>query len=227
MSRFRPTRKILDASIALLTFFLPPLASVTKGFTATALACRAPLIVAPAMNGKMWDHPATQENVSRLSARGARVLDVGGGMGLLSFAAVQRGAARAVLVEELVPAGLRCIRAGKHIHLDKPAGESLESCKELHSATVEVVTVSLIFFPIQRVPIIIMRRIRQEGPAQHNMPIRLFVALVVFIVVTSSLNDECARKGDVSRSVIDSVPLVGGWTTAGVTAAVRRSAKGK
>lgn len=45
----------------------------------TALACRAPLIVAPAMNGKMWDHPATQENAARLRSRGAQVLDVASG----------------------------------------------------------------------------------------------------------------------------------------------------
>jgi len=34
--------------------------------TAAALACRAPLIVAPAMNAAMYEHPATQENLSRL-----------------------------------------------------------------------------------------------------------------------------------------------------------------
>ncbi len=36
-------------------------------------------------------------------------------------------------VEQLVPTGLRCLRAGKHIHLDKPAGPSLETCRELHA----------------------------------------------------------------------------------------------
>jgi predicted dehydrogenase len=36
-------------------------------------------------------------------------------------------------VRELVPAALRCLRAGKHIHLDKPAGPSLEACRELHA----------------------------------------------------------------------------------------------
>ena len=33
--------------------------------TAAALACRAPLIVAPAMNAAMYEHAATQENLSR------------------------------------------------------------------------------------------------------------------------------------------------------------------
>ena len=31
-----------------------------------ALATRAPLLIAPAMNGKMWLHPATQKNVATL-----------------------------------------------------------------------------------------------------------------------------------------------------------------
>jgi phosphopantothenoylcysteine decarboxylase/phosphopantothenate--cysteine ligase len=39
--------------------------------TTTVLATRAPLIVAPAMDASMYDHPATQENLSRLRQRGA------------------------------------------------------------------------------------------------------------------------------------------------------------
>lgn len=38
------------------------------------LACDAPLIVAPAMNHKMWDHPAVQENISTLINRGAHIV---------------------------------------------------------------------------------------------------------------------------------------------------------
>jgi phosphopantothenoylcysteine synthetase/decarboxylase len=34
------------------------------------LATPAPVVVAPAMNGKMWHHPATQENVNLLRKRG-------------------------------------------------------------------------------------------------------------------------------------------------------------
>lgn len=39
--------------------------------TEIALANRAPLLIAPAMNGKMWQHPATQQNVRLLRERGA------------------------------------------------------------------------------------------------------------------------------------------------------------
>ncbi len=42
--------------------------------TATALATTAPLIVAPAMNVKMYGHPATQENLRRLEARGVHIV---------------------------------------------------------------------------------------------------------------------------------------------------------
>ncbi|MDE7240713.1 bifunctional phosphopantothenoylcysteine decarboxylase/phosphopantothenate--cysteine ligase CoaBC [Desulfovibrio sp.] len=38
--------------------------------SAQALAYAGPLVVAPAMNPRMWAHPATQENVERLRARG-------------------------------------------------------------------------------------------------------------------------------------------------------------
>ncbi|MGO8686959.1 MAG: flavoprotein [Candidatus Dormibacteria bacterium] len=39
--------------------------------TATALACRAPLVIAPAMETAMWEHPATREHVDTLTRRGA------------------------------------------------------------------------------------------------------------------------------------------------------------
>ena len=38
--------------------------------TVTALAMRSPLLIAPAMDGGMYDHPATQENVEMLKKRG-------------------------------------------------------------------------------------------------------------------------------------------------------------
>src|SRR4051794_4688907 len=47
--------------------------------TAAALACRRPLIVAPAMNNAMYEHPATQANLATLRARGVTVLEPGTG----------------------------------------------------------------------------------------------------------------------------------------------------
>jgi phosphopantothenoylcysteine decarboxylase/phosphopantothenate--cysteine ligase len=43
--------------------------------TSAALACTAPLVVAPAMNNHMFEHPATRENLDRLRTRGARIVE--------------------------------------------------------------------------------------------------------------------------------------------------------
>jgi phosphopantothenoylcysteine decarboxylase / phosphopantothenate---cysteine ligase len=50
--------------------------------TTVLLATRAPVVLAPAMNVHMWEHPAVQENLARLVARGARV--VGPAVGALA-----------------------------------------------------------------------------------------------------------------------------------------------
>jgi phosphopantothenoylcysteine decarboxylase len=47
---------------------------------AIALATRAPILMAPAMNGKMWTHPATEENVEKLKARGIEFIGPEEGM---------------------------------------------------------------------------------------------------------------------------------------------------
>jgi phosphopantothenoylcysteine decarboxylase/phosphopantothenate--cysteine ligase len=39
------------------------------------LATKAPVVVAPAMNVNMWDHPAMQENLKALRGRGVHVID--------------------------------------------------------------------------------------------------------------------------------------------------------
>ena len=44
-----------------------------------ALAARCPLIVAPAMNSNMYEHPATRANVQTLSERGVKIVEPGVG----------------------------------------------------------------------------------------------------------------------------------------------------
>ncbi len=60
------------------------LAKLAHGFagdflTSLALATRAPVLVAPAMNTHMYDHPATQANMALLRARGVRFVEPGEG----------------------------------------------------------------------------------------------------------------------------------------------------
>ncbi len=61
------------------------------------LATRAPMLIAPAMNGKMWEHPATQENVATLKSRGAEFIGPEDGM----LACGYEGAGRLWPVEEI------------------------------------------------------------------------------------------------------------------------------
>ena len=42
--------------------------------TSLLLATPAPVIIAPAMNGKMWHHPATRDNVALLKTRGVEFI---------------------------------------------------------------------------------------------------------------------------------------------------------
>ena len=57
--------------------------------TATALATVAPLLVAPAMEPRMWSHPATRANVATLRERGATI--VGPASGRLASGAEGEG----------------------------------------------------------------------------------------------------------------------------------------
>ena len=47
--------------------------------TTLYLATKAPVLLAPAMNVNMWDHPATQANVRLLEERGATIIPPGSG----------------------------------------------------------------------------------------------------------------------------------------------------
>jgi len=83
--------------------------------TTVLLATRAPVVVAPAMNVHMWEHPAVQENVARLAARGARIVGPASG----SLACGYEGAGRLVEPDVLVEEILRVLApqdlAGQHV----------------------------------------------------------------------------------------------------------------
>jgi len=71
------------------------LAAMANGFandalTAIALATRAPILIAPAMNGKMWQHPATVKNVETLRGFGAQFVEPAEGMLACGYEGVGR-----------------------------------------------------------------------------------------------------------------------------------------
>jgi phosphopantothenoylcysteine decarboxylase/phosphopantothenate--cysteine ligase len=85
--------------------------------TEAALAHRGPMLVAPAMNTRMWEHPAVQANVALLAARGVEI--VGPDSGELAEGEVGPGRMaepEAILerVERLLAAGAGPLR-GKRV----------------------------------------------------------------------------------------------------------------
>ncbi|MDZ4288971.1 MAG: flavoprotein [Prosthecobacter sp.] len=86
------------------------LAAMAHGFandalTAIALATRAPILIAPAMNGKMWQHPATVRNVETLKAWGAQFIEPAEGL----LACGYEGVGRLAPVEEIVAAAVKSL----------------------------------------------------------------------------------------------------------------------
>jgi phosphopantothenoylcysteine decarboxylase/phosphopantothenate--cysteine ligase len=72
---------------------------IAEDFLSTLyLATKAPVVVAPAMNVNMWDHPATQENLKTLRARGVHVVDPDEGY----LACGMTGAGRLAATETIV-----------------------------------------------------------------------------------------------------------------------------
>ena len=63
---------IAPASAAALARLVCGLAD--DAITCIALATRAPVVIAPAMNGKMWSHPATVQNTETLRTRGVHFI---------------------------------------------------------------------------------------------------------------------------------------------------------
>lgn len=77
--------------------------------TSAALAARCPVLVAPAMNDAMWEHPATRANVATLAAHGVTILDPGvGTLGTLG----EWGVGRLAEPAELLAAAERAVAAG-------------------------------------------------------------------------------------------------------------------
>jgi phosphopantothenoylcysteine decarboxylase len=92
------------------------LARLALGLADDALSCvalalnpQARVLVAPAMNGKMWLHPATQQNVATLKARGVEF--IGPEQGLLSCG--YEGLGRLWPVDQVAERALALLRPRK------------------------------------------------------------------------------------------------------------------
>jgi phosphopantothenoylcysteine decarboxylase len=89
------------------------IAKMANGFADDALTCialalnpKVKILIAPAMNGKMWLHAATQANVATLKKRGAKF--IGPDEGMLSCG--YEGVGRLWPVEQIAERALKLLR---------------------------------------------------------------------------------------------------------------------
>ena len=87
--------------------------------TSTYLACSAPVLIAPAMNTTMWEHPATQRNLQQLRADGVHIMEPDAG----EMACGTIGPGRLSEPERIVAAALELLASSKFGRAQDLAGE--------------------------------------------------------------------------------------------------------
>jgi phosphopantothenoylcysteine decarboxylase / phosphopantothenate---cysteine ligase len=92
------------------------------------LATKAPVMVAPAMNVNMWEHPATQGNLATLRARGVHVVDPDEGYLACGMTGAGRLAATETIARKVCEVlGLRADLAGQTVLITAgPTREDLD-----------------------------------------------------------------------------------------------------
>jgi phosphopantothenoylcysteine decarboxylase/phosphopantothenate--cysteine ligase len=89
--------------------------------TSTYLAATAPVLIAPAMNREMWNHPATRRNLSQLCADGVSVIEPDAG----EMACGTIGPGRLSDPEKIVAAALDVLRTTERYQSQDLTGEHL------------------------------------------------------------------------------------------------------
>ena len=79
--------------------------------TTLYLATTAPVVIAPAMNVNMWDHPATQQNLEVLRKRGVKIVEPGSGY----LACGMTGPGRLAENQVIVAAALEALGAAQDL----------------------------------------------------------------------------------------------------------------
>jgi phosphopantothenoylcysteine decarboxylase/phosphopantothenate--cysteine ligase len=95
--------------------------------TTLYLATTAPVIVAPAMNVNMWNHPATQENIEMLRARGVKIVNPDEGY----LACGMIGAGRLAGQQEIVAAVRQTLHTQKDFEGETMLVTAGPTCEDL------------------------------------------------------------------------------------------------
>ena len=100
---------VVPATADVLAKFAQGIAS--DFLTTLYLATTAPVVVAPAMNVNMWEHPATQQNLEILRKRGVKIVEPGSGY----LACGMTGPGRLAENEAIVAAAMEALGASQDL----------------------------------------------------------------------------------------------------------------
>jgi len=95
--------------------------------TTLYLASTAPVVVAPAMNVNMWNHPATRENVETLRARGVKMVEPDEGY----LACGMTGPGRLAGIEEILAAVQEVTKAHRDLEGETILVSAGPTCEDL------------------------------------------------------------------------------------------------
>lgn len=113
--------------------------------TTALLAARIPLVIAPAMNAAMYEHPQTQTHLQTLAARGVTIVEPESGF----LAERERGPGRLASEERLIAALRRACAAGDPLHAKPvlitagPTREPLDPVRHLSNASTGAMGIAL------------------------------------------------------------------------------------
>jgi phosphopantothenoylcysteine decarboxylase / phosphopantothenate---cysteine ligase len=115
-----PIAHITFSQTADLLIVVPATANIIAKFangiaddflSSTYLACSSPVLIAPAMNTTMWEHPATQRNLMQLRADGVHIMEPDAG----EMACGTIGPGRLSEPERIVAAALEILRGSAKV----------------------------------------------------------------------------------------------------------------
>lgn len=204
--------------------------------TTTALATTAPVVVAPAMNVHMLQHPAVQDNLQRLQQRGVIVIEPGSGPLACGYTGKGRLAEPEDIVD-VVEAILHRVRDLAAMHVVITAGPTVEEIDPVRflsnrssgkmgyalarAAVSRGARVTLISGPTQLAPPVGAQLVRVQSTEDMFQAVhRVLPAADVFIAAAAPADFRPAQRSDRKWKKSEGIPVLALEQTPDILAAV-------
>jgi phosphopantothenoylcysteine decarboxylase/phosphopantothenate--cysteine ligase len=168
------------------------------------LARKCPLLIAPAMNSQMWDHPATQRNLAMLRLDGVTVLDPDSGQQACGETGMGRMLEPSVLAEAVKAAFQNGLLQGKRVLVTAgPTFEPIDAVRGITNSSSGKMGYAVAFAALQAGASVTLI----SGPVSLQAP-----SAVRLIKVVSALDMlEAVKKEAPQADIFISVAAVGDY----------------